>query len=317
MLMGTLGVVTKIGVHITPAPEAFINCELSVPEEQDLIPLVGILTDLLRRRIIANSPGIANVLAKVLELAAIDPEIGPKIAPYLGKCSIPTEVLEDIRALRKLPYWTGVFSLYGTIEVVEAQLLSVKRAFEKVPGTKITSKVHSAPPGQSLNATVIGEEPEILPQTGRPTLASLAFLDIREQGGGHVAFAPILPPSGRELYAWYLEAKQTTADAGFNFLADFHVFARYVIAINLVMFTNSEQKHMNALLRRLTEQTTKRGFSEYRTHVSLMDDVASHYDFNNGALRKLTVTLKDMLDPKGILSPGKSGIWNPKATYKI
>lgn len=314
--MATIGVVTKIGVHITPAPEAFIHCELSVPEEQDLVPLVGILSDLLRRRIIANSPGITNLMGKVLELAT-DPEIGPKIAPYLGKCSVPAEILEDIRALRKLPSWSAVFSLYGTIEVVEAQLLSVRRAFEKVPGAKITSKVYSCPHGQGLKANIMGDRPEILPQTGRPTLMSLGLMDIREPGGGHVAFAPILPPSGREVYAWYLEAKQTTTAAGFNFIADFHLFARYIIAIDLVMFTGSEQVQMNGLLRRLTEQTTKRGISEYRTHVSLMDDVASHYNFNDGAQRKLAMAIKDMLDPKGILSPGKSGIWNPKAMPSI
>ncbi|KFY65361.1 hypothetical protein V496_02638 [Pseudogymnoascus sp. VKM F-4515 (FW-2607)] len=288
-----LGVVTQIGVHITPAPEAYIKCEISVPKEEDLVPLSGILSDLLRRRIIANSPGFANIVAQVLANSR-DPDIAAKITPYLGKCSIPTEILDDIRAHKDWPYWTALISLYGTLEVVQAQLQSVKRAFEKVPGVKVSSQLFSGPPGESLKATVISEAPEVLPQTGRPTLASLAFLNVREPGGGHVAFAPIIPPSGRELYEWYLEAKQTTTEAGFNFLADFHLFARYVIAINLVMFTGSEQKEMNTLLRRLTDQTTKRGFSEYRTH------------------RKLMMSLKDMLDPKGILSPGKSGIWNSK-----
>ncbi|KFZ00174.1 hypothetical protein V498_00229 [Pseudogymnoascus sp. VKM F-4517 (FW-2822)] len=324
-------VVTQIGVHITPAPKAYIKCEISVPKEEDLVPLTGILSDLLRRRIIANSPGFANIVAQVLANSR-DPDIAAKITPYLGKCSIPTEILDDIRAHKDWAYWTALISLYGTLEVVQAQLQSVKRAFEKVPGVKVSSQLFSGPPGESLKATVISEAPEVLPQTGRPTLASLAFLNVKEPGGGHVAFAPIIPPSGRELYEWYLEAKQTTTEAGFNFLADFHLFARYVIAINLVMFTGSEQKEMNTLLRRLTDQTTKRGFSEYRTHVSVktmcpekandvhfseyrthvsfVDNVASHHSFNNSAQRKLMMSLKDMLDPKGILSPGKSGIWN-------
>jgi 4-cresol dehydrogenase (hydroxylating) len=43
-----------------------------------------------------------------------------------------------------------------------------------------------------------------------------------------------------------------------------------------------------------------------------MDDVALTFDFNNHALLRLNETVKDALDPNGILAPGKQGIW-PKA----
>jgi 4-cresol dehydrogenase (hydroxylating) len=44
----------------------------------------------------------------------------------------------------------------------------------------------------------------------------------------------------------------------------------------------------------------------------LQDDVAEQYSFNNHALRRFNETLKDAIDPNGILSPGRGGIW-PKA----
>ena len=65
----------------------------------------------------------------------------------------------------------------------------------------------------------------------------------------------------------------------------------------------------NPTARQLVADAKEQGYGEYRTHLDYMDLVADSYDWNGGALKKLNEKVKDALDPNGILSPGKQGIW--------
>ena len=40
-----------------------------------------------------------------------------------------------------------------------------------------------------------------------------------------------------------------------------------------------------------------------------MDPVNATFNFNDHAQRRLNEKVKDALDPKGILAPGKQGVW--------
>jgi len=57
------------------------------------------------------------------------------------------------------------------------------------------------------------------------------------------------------------------------------------------------------------EENAKRGYGDYRAPPILQDDVADQYSFNNHILRRFNETLKNAIDPNGILSPGRGGIW--------
>jgi 4-cresol dehydrogenase (hydroxylating) len=75
----------------------------------------------------------------------------------------------------------------------------------------------------------------------------------------------------------------------------------------------------NAKARKLYEQVIKvasdHGWGIYRAHAAFMDAVMDRYSFNNHALMRMNETLKDALDPNGILSAGRYGIW-PKQLRK-
>jgi 4-cresol dehydrogenase (hydroxylating) len=59
-------------------------------------------------------------------------------------------------------------------------------------------------------------------------------------------------------------------------------------------------------------ELTRAGYPVYRTNIQHMDLVADQFDWGDHAQRRLNERLKDLLDPNGILSPGKQGIW-PRA----
>ncbi|GIJ92150.1 hypothetical protein Asppvi_011126 [Aspergillus pseudoviridinutans] len=302
-----LGIVTKIGIHITPAPEAYATVEVSVPREEDIVPLVGTLSDLMRRSIILNSPSIANIFR--IALTSQVPEVHAKLAQYMKPGSyVPYPVLEEIRRDQNWGFWRAYFSLYGSVEMLPALLATIKRAFSGIQGVQIKWREFPGKPGEAITAAEINEEE--IPHSGIPTLAPLGIVNSRsETGGGHIDYSPVIPASGRELYEWYLTAKQRTMDAKFDFFADFHVYPRYVIGIELIIYTLQEEARVHQLCRHLVQDGAQQGYIPYRTHVSYMDNVARKLDFNHSSFSRFVGLMKHTLDPKGILSPGKSGIW--------
>lgn len=315
-----LGVVTQLGIHLTPAPEAYATVEVDVPLEADLVPLIGAISDLMRRSIILNSPSIANIFR--IALTSGIPSVLGKMVPHMQPNScVPYPLLEEIRLEHGWGFWRAYFSLYGSIEMLPALKATVSRALTAaIPDVQI-NYVREFPgtPGQFISAAkdIVAEE---IPHSGIPTVAPMGIINTRgiginrdekEGGGGgaHICFSPVIPPSGRELYEWYLTAKKKTEDAKFDFFADFHVYARYVIAIDLIIYTLEEEAALMELYKGLLHDASVQGYMEYRTHVGFMDEVAAKLDFNFGAFGKVLGKLKDVLDPNGVLSPGKSGVW--------
>ena len=55
--------------------------------------------------------------------------------------------------------------------------------------------------------------------------------------------------------------------------------------------------------------SAERGYGEFRAHLHHMDEIAGQYSFNDHAYLRFVEKIKDAVDPDGILSPGKQGIW--------
>ncbi|KAG5788342.1 hypothetical protein H9Q69_012593 [Fusarium xylarioides] len=305
-----LGVVTKLGIHITPAPEAYTACELSVPSERDLPQLVELLANLQRRGVLTNHPSISNVFRQAI--LSPDDAVKAKLAPHFGPGkAVPESVLDELKSSHGWGFWKAEFGLQGDADVVPALESSLRRAIAKLPGAQLEVKHFGGIPGMFLRGDEV--ETKSVPHSGVPTLEPLSLVDYRlAQGSGHTDFAPVVPTSGPGLLEWYLAAKEMVSAAKLDFFADFYAYSRYIIPIVLVVYAPEEKERANELCQKLINDAVRRGFTTYRTHVEFMDQIRGHFSFNGHALAKLVDSFKATMDPNGILSPGKSGIGGTK-----
>jgi 4-cresol dehydrogenase (hydroxylating) len=194
----------------------------------------------------------------------------------------------------------------GRREVIDAQWRAVERAAASIPGAWTESRLY---PGD-----VRPEEVDAGDQVpaGIPGLHLLERLKWFGGVGGHVGFSPIAPLSGANAVELDGLVRTALAERGLDYNAAFILNPRAIVLTALMFFDTGNEEQARAafdVCRHLVREAARRGFGEYRAHLDFMDLVAEQYDFGDHAQRRFNERLKGALDPKGILSPGKQGIW--------
>jgi 4-cresol dehydrogenase (hydroxylating) len=63
------------------------------------------------------------------------------------------------------------------------------------------------------------------------------------------------------------------------------------------------------LFSRIIDRVAEHGWGTYRTSPAFQGQAVSKFSYNDGALLRFQEKLKDGIDPNGIISPGRYGIW--------
>jgi 4-cresol dehydrogenase (hydroxylating) len=153
-------------------------------------------------------------------------------------------------------------------------------------------------------------------QAGVPTLDLLEHLSWDEQGaGGHLDYSPLAPLDGRSARELCSFLDQACRACGVDFAVSLMLTPRAMIAIVSLWFATADEAGTRSAyetIKTLVREGAARGYGAYRTHLEHMDDVAATYGWNDHAALRLSERIKDVLDPQGVLAPGKQGIW-PKS----
>lgn len=302
-MQSNFGIVTKAGIWLMPQPDFFTACDLQFERESDLERIVDITARLRREEIIQNTAVLSNAVRLISRL-------GAREKWFQGEGAAPDNVVQQKLREMGLGAWNLRFAIYGPEELADGRLKLAKQAFTEIPGARFESKkwdVRAHTPEEFTAA--IGSESV---QGGVPSLFALEVLKYRGEDGGHIGFSPILAPNGKEAVKLANLVGRLCHELGFDYYGGFSFGHRHLWSVMMILYDKKNDGHraqVDRLFRRLVKEAGELGFAEYRAHVAYMDLVGEQYDFNGHALRRFAETLKDAVDPNGILAPGKQGIW--------
>ena len=202
---------------------------------------------------------------------------------------------------------------YGPAKAIAAQWEFAKEKFSAIPGATFQD-------GELFRLPLTAEQRQRVhkPEFGIPSLEMFS-IGARSDANptpsnGHMWFSPIIPRTGEAAFeaqqVFRQAARELDVPIGLTFMPTMYWLRAFVLILALPITHNIDTNKKNrAAMSRLIEIAAEHGWGEYRTPPVFQDAVARAYSFNNHALLRFHETIKDAVDPNGILSAGRYGIW--------
>jgi 4-cresol dehydrogenase (hydroxylating) flavoprotein subunit len=291
------GIVTKMGIWLMPEPAGYRPYLITFPREEDIEQVVEIVRPLKLNNVIQNA---ATIRSLVLDAALFS----TKSQYYSGEGPIPDSVARRIMADQEVGMWNFCGALYGPPAIADALWTAIRDSFAGIPGAKFYF-----PQDRKRRPDILIHRADTM--RGIPKLTEFGFLNWNG-GGGHVGFSPVSPTTGKDAIKQYRMVSGRVREHGFDYMGLMAIGFRELHHVTVIVYDQTDPKErqkLSELFGLLVREAAAEGYGEYRTHIHYMDTIAGTYSWNDNALMKMHQRIKDALDPNGILSPGKSGIW--------
>jgi len=286
------GIVTQMGVWLIPESPVFEATQMHSSKYDDIVPMIDTLYPLRLQGVIRNGVSL-HPYKPGIDLWKLDLE--DPLAPFRASAGTSKP---------KLPGWGGRLGFYGTAKVVDALLEQTKDEYSSaIPGIEFDSKRYSQPYDPSKMDSVAKMA------AGIPSFQALPVWD---HSGMNVSM--VFPTEGSEYFKLLGIIDGVFKKYGRRYIggAIHNHVARSTIALMGVPVSRTDPKvntQSIEMASQMIDECAKQGYGEYRAPLALMDHASKAYDFNNNALLRFNETIKDALDPNGIFSPGKNGVW--------
>jgi 4-cresol dehydrogenase (hydroxylating) flavoprotein subunit len=300
-MQSNFGIVTKLGIWLMPKPEGYMLCNYKFRHDTDLESIVETLRPLKLDDTIQSNA----VIESAVRWAA---GVSTRKQWYDGPGAMPDGAIETMTRKLGIGRWNLRFCLYGPEALVNARRDVIHQRFSSIADTELMESPY----------TLANVEPKgggDRSQVGIPNLDAFNLLNWRGGSGAHIDFSPVCAPLGRDAVRQYRMIRDRAAHYGFDYYGGFTAGPRSMHHIFAAIFNRddpAQARDAGQLLKTLINDFGAAGYGQYRTHLAFMDLAASQYDFNNHALMRMSESIKEALDPNGILSPGKQGIWPKK-----
>jgi (+)-pinoresinol hydroxylase len=297
------GVVTKMGFWLMEEPESALQVSVSVPRRQDVVPLVDALHSLMCAHTIPSQTTVSSPIMN----GSADAEL----VRLRSSGGASDEDWNRYAQAQGRPFWTSSFIYYGPPGVVAAQWEHTKDRLSGIAGVQFRETA-------SYTFPLSDEQVEAVPDKARLGIPSLNLFGSRNAPGaspseGHLDFSPMIAPHGEDLIALTDVTGKIYADMGLtpSFVGGMMFHPRTMICFHAVpTYRNAaDNRRTRQLFETLVRECSDRGWPIYRIHAHFQALGMQTFGFNGGALMRLHESLKDAVDPKGILSAGRYDIW--------
>jgi 4-cresol dehydrogenase (hydroxylating) len=301
-----------MGLWLMPLPETFFTGTVTVPRYRDFDPLVKEVS-YLEDSFLIGQPQYGSPVKGRRFLG-----VTPALAGLMENGWPSIDQLEGFVSSQQLPAWSVELRFYGPEETVRANWEAAKRRFKaRVPGAGFQDgELVRLPLSHEAEAAF-----PLKPHLGIPALEIFNMvarnpLTDSDPPDGHADFFTIVPRKAESVWAASQVLAETYREMGLPLLHDpfttpINYYSRCFIVATVVPTWRDPAKNASSrkLFSRIIDRVAEHNWGTYRTAPAFQGQAVSKFSYNNSSLLRFQEKLKDSIDPNGIISPGRYGIW--------